>query len=367
MKKIILISLLMVFTFSLSFGQKNNISVIRKYGKTTLSIQDSKKKLKLKVKGKVTFTDDDRGIKSLSPDGSISYKKGKKKLKIFSEQKGSLLYVINGAKKAVPDAKDETLIAEAVQTMINMGVNGKERAQRIYKETGFDGVLKEVDRFDSDYVKSIYLGALGAQHSLSDKEMITFLNKAETRLSSDYYKAELLKGIRENYLRNEATTEAYLNAIKSIKSDYYQVETLKKLWKTSPTEKQAEQVLEIVKNVDSDYYQAEIITALLKSKSIEEKSYSQILAAIQEVNSSYYQAEILKNLITNQVKDEQEWSRIIAYTQKIDSDYYKAEVLKKIAKNMPTSDTLKKEFEEAAKTIHSDLYYGSVIRKVHDR
>src|SRR5699024_8345426 len=126
------------------------------------------------------------------------------------------------------------LIAECVQMMIDMGVNGKERAQRIYEETGFEGVLKEVDRFDSDYVKSIYLSALGAHHSLSDKEMIAFLNQAETRLSSDYYKAELLNGIRENYLRNKATTEAYLNAIKSIKSDYYQAETLKKLWETSP-------------------------------------------------------------------------------------------------------------------------------------
>lgn len=362
MKKIIFTSLLMVFAFSLSFGQKNNVSITNNNGKTSISIKDSKQKLDLKVKGDVTFTDDERGIKSLSSDGNIYYRKGENKLKILPKKEGSLLYLIDGTKKTAPDSSDEALIAECVQMMIDMGVNGKERAQRIYKEIGFDGVLKEVDRFDSDYVKSIYLGALGAHHSLSDKEMIAFLNEAEARLASDYYKAELLNGVRENYLRNKSTVEVYINIVKNIKSDYYKYEMLKKLGKYSSAEKQAEQVLEIVKSMNSDYYQAEIITVLLKSKSIDKKSYSQILGAIQDVNSSYYQAEILKKLITNQVKDEKEWSQIIAYTQKIDSDYYRAAVLKKMATNMPASDALKKEFEEAAKTLGSDYYYGNVMR-----
>src|SRR5699024_5729247 len=263
MKKIIFTSLLMVFVFSLSYGQKNNVSIVEKNGKTTISIQDSKKKLDLKVKGKVTFTDDEKGIKTLSPDGSISYKKGKNKLKISQEKEGSLLYVINGSKKMVLDVKDEALIAECVQTMIDLGINGKERAQRIYKETGVSGVFKEVDRFDSEYVKSIYLRGLGADHSLSDQEMIDFLKKADTRLSSDYYKAELLNGIQENYLKKEATADVYLKNVKSIKSDYYLAGTLKKLLKTSLAENQVEEVLATVGAMKSDYYKAEIIKSLL--------------------------------------------------------------------------------------------------------
>lgn len=362
MKKIILTSLLIVFTFSISFAQKNNISISKNNGKTSISIQDSKNKLSLKVKGEVVFTHDEKGIKSLSSDGSISYKKGRNKLKISPENKGALLYVINGTKKTVLNSKDKSLIAQCVQALIDAGINGKERAHKIYDRAGFEGVLREVDRFDSDYVKSIYLNALGANHSLTDAEMIAFLKKAETRLSSDYYKVEVLNGIRENYLRSGVATEAYINNAKSIKSDYYQAKVLKKLWKALPTEKQAEQILEIVKNVDSDYYQAEIITDLLKNVSIGEKMYSQVLDVIQEVNSSYYQAEILKKLITDQVKDEKEWSRLIAYTKNIDSDYYKAGILKRIAEAMPASETLQKEFEETAKTLGSDYYYGKVMR-----
>lgn len=363
MKNILAIIVLTVFVFATSFAQKNNVSISENNGKTSISIKDSKQKLDLQVKGDITFTDDDRGIKSLSPDGSISYKKGRNKLKISSEQKGSFVYVINGVKKAVPNAKDESLIAEAVQTMINIGVNGKERAQRIYKEAGFDGVLKEVDRFDSDYVKSIYLSTLGTQHSLSDKERITFLNKAETRLSSDYYKAELLIKMQRDYLKNEAVSSAYLNAVKEIKSDYYKTEVIKKsLSRSSISDVQYEQFMDVVSQMESDYYQSEILLSLLKNTSLTETRYSQTISAIQNMKSSYYQATVLQSLINKNVKGEKEWRQLITYTKKIDSDYYKSEVLKKIAATMPDSETLKKEFIEVAETISSDYYYRTVVR-----
>src|SRR5699024_12317789 len=104
MKNILAIIVLTVFVFATSFAQKNNISISENNGKTSISIKDSKQKLDLKVKGDVIFTEDEKGIKSLSSNGSLSYKKGKSKLKISQEKNGSLLYVINGTTKSVPDA-----------------------------------------------------------------------------------------------------------------------------------------------------------------------------------------------------------------------------------------------------------------------
>lgn len=131
MKNILAIIVLTVFVFATSFAQKNNnISISENNGKTSISIKDSKQKLDLQVKGNVTFTDDEKGIQSLSRDGLVSYKKDGNTLKITRESDGSLLFVINGTKKSVPEAKDETLIAECVQIMINTGINGKERAQK---------------------------------------------------------------------------------------------------------------------------------------------------------------------------------------------------------------------------------------------
>jgi len=382
MKNIILTLLLVAFVFSCSFAQNQNISKSNNNGVVTISIKDRKQKLDLKTKGEVVFTEDERGIKSLSPNGSISYKKASNKLIISPEKDGSLLYVINGTKKSTPNTKDEVLIAECVQWMINMGINAEVRVEKVYNTAGYEGVLREVERFENENVKSTYLAALGSKQSLSEDEMIAFLKNADSQLPSDYYKSELLNSIQGNYLKSEVTADAYFKTVENLISDYYQADTLERLLKQSLTEKQSEQVLAIVNSMESDYYkteimknllsqsnisdsqfeqyinittsmksdyyQSEILTSLLKNSSLDEKRYSRILVGIQHIKSSYYQAVVLQNLINSKEEDIEEWSQLIAYTTKIDSDYYKSEVLKRIASSMPTSNSLKKEFMEAA-------------------
>lgn len=400
MKKIICTILLIAFAFTTSFAQRSNISITNNNGVINVSIQDSKQKLNLKTKGEVRFTEDDKGIKSLSPDGNISYKKARNKLKISPEKDGSLLYVINGTKKSIPNAKDETLIEECVQLMINMGINAEERVEKIYSTTGFEGVLKEVERLQTEYVKSIYLTILGSKNSLSEGERIAFLNTVDSQLPSSYYKTELLNSTQVDYLNQEVTADAYLKTVRNVKSDYYQTAMLERILQQSLTEKQSEQVLAIINSMESDYYkteiikkllnqssisdnqfeqyvnmttyvksdyyQSEILTSLLKNTSFDEKRYSIIIAGIQNIKSSYYQTAVLQSLINDKEKDEKEWNQLIAYTAKIESDYYKAEVLKKIATTMPETEALQMEFMKAAKTIDSHYYYESVIRATRD-
>lgn len=331
MKNIILSLFLIAFATTISFGQKNNISVSENNGKTNISIQDSRQKLDIQVKGDVTFTEDEKGIQRLSRNGSISYKKNGDKLKITRESNGSLLYTINGSKKSVPDANDEKIIAECVQTMINAGINGKERAQKIYSQSGLSGVLKELNRFESDYTKYTYLTALSSKGLLKNDDAISLLSQINSLLESDYYKAELLMKMQQDYLKNAAVETAYLNAVKEIKSDYYKTEVIKKsLNGNSVSDVQFERFMNVVSQIESDYYQSEIILAVLNKSDTNEKRYSQTLAAIQNMKSSYYQAEVLGKLIDKGVKDEAEWNQLIQYTNKIESSYYRAEILSKI-------------------------------------
>lgn len=336
MKNIILSLLLIAFATTISLGQKNNISISNNNGKTSISIQDSKQKLDIKVKGDVTFTENEKGIKSLSPDGNISYKKAGNQLKITREPDGSLLYVINGSKKSVPDENDEKIIAECVQIMIDAGINGKERVQKIYNQSGFTGVLNELNRFESDYVKYTYLNALSSKGLLNNDDVISLLSQIDLYIESDYYKAELLMKMEKDYLKNEAAETAYLNAVKGMQSDYYKTEVIKKFLNGNPvSDVPFEKFMYVVSQMESDYYQAEIILAVLKKAASNEKRYSQTLAAIQNMKSSYYQAEVLGKLIDKGVEDEAEWNQLIEYANKIESSYYRAEILSKIISARP--------------------------------
>ena len=396
MKKIIITTLLFVFTSNISIAQKSSASVSRNNNNYVLQIKDDAKNIKLQVIGEVTFTDDEKAFEKLSSGAKISYKKKSNKLEVAPGNNGSPVYTINGTKKTNLDTGDKIIIAECVQLMIDQGVGAKERAAKLYRQGGFDLVLKEAERMKPDYVRSVYLDFLGANNSLTVDEMLIFLNKVSTLQLSDYYQSELLKGIQGNYLKNEITANAYLENVKNIKSDYYQSTTIKKLLTSSLTENQYDQVLSIVSSMKSDYYEAEILKKLLKENSISDKRfaqlmnaaaniksdyykseiissllsnkstnddrYSQTIAAMQNMESSYYKASILKKLISADIKDVKEWSKILGYTAKMNGDYEKSQVLIAIASKMPADITLKNEFTTALKTISSDYYYGKVVK-----
>lgn len=396
MKKIIITSLLIAFTFSISIAQKKSVSVTRDNNESVLQIKDDAQNVQLQVKGQVSFTDDEKAVEKLAQGSKISYRKNNDELEVTPGDNGSPVYTINGIIKTNLETADKNFIAQCVQLMIDNGVGAKERAAKLYSQGGFPLVLKEVDRISTDYARYIYLNYLGANHSLTDNEMLSFLNKIDTLLSSDYYRAELLNGIQENYLRKEVTANAYLENVKNIKSDYYQFTTLKKLLNSSLAEKQFEKVLSIVgsmksdyyetevlkmllkgnaisdqifsqlmnatANIKSDYYKSEIISSLLSNESLNKDRYSQTIDAMLNMKSNYYKVSILKKLINADIKDEKEWSKLLGYTAKINSDYEKSEVLIKIASKMPADKTLKSQFTEVAKSIGSDYYYGRVVR-----
>lgn len=398
MKKITITSLLIAFTFSMCIAQKKSVSVTRNNNEYVLQIKDDAQNIQLKVKGEVSFTDDEKSVERLEPGAKISFKKNNDNLEVASGDNGLPIYTFNGIIKTNLESADKTLIAQCVQLMIDSGVGAKERVARLYSKGGFPLVLKEVDRLNTDYAKYIYLNYLGGNHSLSDNEMLSFLNKIDTLLTSDYYRAELLNGIQENYLKKEVTANAYLQNVKDIKSDYYQYTTLNKLLNSPLAENQLDRVLAIVASMKSDYYESEILKMLLKGNAISDKRFSQFMNATANIKSDYYKSEIISSLLSNEstkdrysktidamqniesnfykasilkklinadVKDEKEWSKLISYTAKINSDYEKSEVLIKITSKMPTSETLKNQFAEVAKSIGSEFYYGRVARAMN--
>ncbi|MFT4154453.1 hypothetical protein [Parafilimonas sp.] len=398
MKKIILSLLLCCASVALVQAQNNEVSYSKQNNVFNLKVKNSAERLTLTIKGDVRLGDDDKSITSISGDGSIFYHKKDQSLEVEEDGKGNLLYTINGNKKADLTAADKALVADCVQLLIDYGIDADNRVKRIFAQKGSAGVLNEVERFESDYVKEIYLSYLLKDQQLSKEEMVTLLHKANQYLSSDYYKAELLDGVMSSFLADEATSDAYLETVNSITSDYYQSETVQKILKTSLNEKQYQQVLAIVSSMKSDYYQAEvlkkllsnndisdtrfeelmkiagnmqsdyykseIIGALLKNRSLNKERYDQTMAVVQNMKSGYYQYTILSNLIDENMKDESAWSSLIQYAGKIDSDYYQAEMLMKIADKMPSSEALRTELADAAKNIKSDYYYGMVMRSL---
>ena len=397
MKKIFLSVAMCCASVTLLCAQKNEVSYSSTNNTFQVKVKNESEKMSLTVEGDVQLGDDDKSIREISPNGLIEYRINNQSLDINTAADGTLTYTINGVKKPNSGAEDKALIEQCVKEMIDYGIDAGNRAERIFAQSGSAGVLNEVSRFKSDYVKEMYLSWLLKNQKLSKEEMIALLNKTDQYLGSDYYKSELLNKVMASLLDDQATSDAYLKTVANMKSDYYQYTTITSLVKASLNQKQFDEVLSIVgnmrpdyyqsevlksllnnhtisedkfsrvmkiaANMKSDYYKSEIISSLLKNKDISSNRYSQTIAAMQGIKSDYYKSEIFKKLIDQNVKSEAEWSKLIQYAANIPSDYYKSEALIKIAGKMPQSESLKKQLNVAAKKIKSDYYYGQVIRE----
>ncbi len=327
MKKIILSLLLCCASLMFTQAQNNEVSYSKLNNVFNLKVKNSAEKLTLIIKGDVRLGNDDKSITSISDEGSIYYRKKDRSLEVEDDGKGNLIYTINGNKVSTLPAEDKALVEDCVQFLIDYGVDADNRVQRIFAQKGTSGVLNEVERFKSDYVKEMYLSYLLKNQKLSKDEMVTLLNKTNQYLSSDYYKAELLNGVMTSFLADEATSNAYLQTVNSISSDYYQSETVKKLLNTSLNEKQYQQVMVIVSNMKSDYYQAEVVKKLLSNNDVSDARFAELMKIAGGMKSDYYKAEIISALLKNKSLNKDRYAQTIAAAQSIKSDYYQYNIL----------------------------------------
>lgn len=363
MKKLLLSFLMTFIIGSSAMAQKRNISINSSNGVYEYNVLDSKEKLKLKVKGNIEFTKDEKDIASISSGGVVDYQKGKNRVKITAKS-GGLEYVINGKTKNSLDDADKKVVAESVQTLIQVGVNGEQRALQIYQEQGYDAVIKEIKRLKSDYVQHIYFGGLLSYEKHSDKDLLQILDGAQKALASDYYMTEVIQKSASIYLNNPSVQEAFVNKVKNLKSDFYQAEVFKYLLKKSSLQGNEKTFVKAVSSIKSDYYQAEVLNYFIRKSDLVQKTFPELLGAVQAIKSDYYQTEVLSKLLRNGALSKKEYLQLIQFTPEIKSDYYQAEVLKKIASQMPEDDELKAAYHQAAEEINSSHYYGEVLKKL---
>lgn len=328
----------------------------------TWESSDDAGKTKLTVKGEVQISDDDKHMAWISKNGSVSYQKKSDRLEITAGSNGELQYRINKIEKTALDARDEALLASAVQMMIVRGINAEARTKRIYAQKGSSGVLNEIPKLHGDYARQKYLSCL-LTLGISSTEMTKILESSGQYLTSDYYNAELLSDVMKTYLDEASTSRAYLEIVRDMKSDYYQYTTLQKLMKSGLNGEQTAAVVAIIKTMKSDYYQSEVYKDLLKQKAFDATAFNETLESVFAMNSDYYKTEIIKNLIKRDLT-EADWTRLITYANRIESDYYQSELLLNIADKMPKNDELKKNISEAAKSLKSEYYYGKLMRKI---
>lgn len=316
------------------------------------------RKVDVRAHGDIVLTDDDSDIKSLSPGGYLTIQE---RSGLFSgvtfearsvngkvERKWSGL---NG------DAERRKWLADHLLELVRTsGLAADSRVARILKQSGPDGVLQEISRINSDYVKRIYFQRLIDATPLDAATLSRLIAQAGREMHSAYDLASVLIGLTPRLGgKDDSTRLAYLQAVGSINGDYERRRTLSALMKAgnlSPAVVAA--LLDSAKAIRSDYDIASVLTELLRANDITDANREAFAAAVDTIQSDYERRRVLTMLADRGTSTPALLDAIYTSASRMRSDYDLAAVLVACLRRHPLDATLRPAFFGAFGTVTSD-------------
>jgi SOS response regulatory protein OraA/RecX len=382
-----------------------SISSTKRSGTTTLSHSDGWQSFNVEMRGRIEVTDDDKDIKSMSDDGYLEINKtvfGSRRTIVITPQGGGLKRVYYEGRTSLPyEPEGRKWLAEIMPELLRSTLIGAEsRVNRFFRKGGTAGVLEEIGRLESDYVKQHYANLLVGLSGVVAKEYAMIIDKVAASLESDYYLSEFLRKGMDKFLANKDATEAVFRACEKMESDHYKTEIIKEALRAQPVSVDAVKVILAATNkMESDHYKTEVLSALLRqqnltdaivaeminttrsfdsdhyrtvvltkalaTKGLSETSYQRTLESVKDFDSDHYKTEVLNKLLSNKLPTQQVFN-LLSLTESFDSDHYLTIVFQNVLKNQELSDESFKALVERASHVDSDHYASTILRSALD-
>ncbi len=319
-------------------------------------------RLRLKINGKAKFAEDYSDITSISEGGSMEVTEErdgvKRRFEAFSSN-GAITrsYFVQGQRRPFDDegrAWLKRIISEAV---FQGGYDAPERVRRLIDEKGADGVLAEISRLRSDYVRRIYFDELLKDDRLDSATRERAVRQAVREISSDYEKAQLLVKASER----RSNDSAIIEGANSISSSYEKGRVLAALLKNPDLDRNAlAAVIRSAAGMSSDYEKAQLLVKAAEKRPVSDT----IIEGADSISSDYEKGRVLAALLRKGDLDKAALTKIIRSATRISSDYEKAQLLIKAASAASSDETVRNALVEAAKTIDSEYERGRVLNAV---
>jgi bla regulator protein blaR1 len=296
-----------------------------KHDMTIVSVSDDHHNYNVKVDGKITFTDAEDDIASLSSGGSAAFSEKHDGMtrRIEVANRGGKLerrYFVDDKEQPF-DAAAHAWMATLVPTVIReTAIDADGRVKRIRAKGGANAVLDEIARIDSGYARGVYIKALAASGKLSQAEMTRALTLVD-RIDSDYEKRNAL---------------VVLGALQPLDAS------------------QQKLVLAQASKIDSDYERAELLVGMLPHLAKEEDVRAAWLKAALGIKSDYEHRRALTAMLAAGVDDENTLRTVVDAAESIGSDYERRELLVSAVQRTHDAETLAPAYAIAAGKIGSD-------------
>jgi hypothetical protein len=322
----------------------------------------------IESRGKIELTDDDKDIKSMSPDGFLEITKtvfgSKRKIRI-SPQGNSLKKEYYEGRTSLPFEPDgkkwlTEILPELVRTTI---IGAESRVNRFYRKGGVNAVLNEIELLESDYVTAHYANALVAL-SVSSKDYPLIISRVASTLDSDHYLTEFLQQNLNKFLATKESSDAVFAATTKMGSDHYKTEVIKEALRVQSASPEAiRSILQASGQMDSDHYKTEVLGSLLNQNNLTDAIMGEIMNASKAIESDHYKSVVLSRALAKTGLSTISYQRALESTKEIESDHYKTEVITRLLTNQLPIGQLQ-NLVEISSSIESDHYTTEVLKEV---
>jgi hypothetical protein len=324
--------------------------------------------LEMTVRGEVEFNDDYTEVKRITDGGSLEIREtrgsARRRLEIEAGPGGglSVSYFVNGQSRPY-DADAKAWFAKVLdEAVTESGLNAGPRAQKILKERGAGGLLDEISRLKSDHVKNLYFQELFKSGGLDARSSTRAIEIAARQMSSDHYKAQVLAGLQEQAMRDDATRAAFLEAAGTIRSDHYRAQTLLAGLKSDKLSKEALVLaLRGAGGISSDHYKTQVLLKVAESDFEDAAIRSAYVEGAATIGSDHYRAQALSAVLKRGDISKEAMRSVLKAAGGISSDHYKTQVLRDVAGSSLNDDAARSAFVETAATIGSDHYRAQAL------
>ncbi len=366
-----LLTILLVISGLSVFGQSLSVETRNGSQKTTYSRRGSISNFSVETRGKMDITDDDKDIKSMSPDGYLEITKtvfGSKRTIVVSPQANGLKKEYYEGRTLIPfEPEGRKWLGEILPEIVrSTTIAAESRVNRFYKNAGVKGVLDEIRIIESDYVKVHYANLLVSLNP-PIQNMAGIIAEVTATMDSDHYITEFLTKNMKKFIPSKEATEAVFAATREMDSDHYKTEVIKEALSSAPASLESVRIaLQATSNMSSDHYKTEVLTSLLRQTNLTDDIMSEMINTTKTMGSDHYRTVVLTKVLSKQGLSSASFQRALESVKEMDSDHYKTEVMTHLLDNNlgPDVQTI---LIAATASIESDHYITVVGKKILEK
>jgi len=322
--------------------------------------------LTLKIDGKIEFTDDDRDVKVLSPNGHFRLEEGhwfsSRAYDVKADSDGNLTKTcsVGWTTKPLDDEARAWLGRLLPQVIRDTGIGAGPRVARILRQGGPQAVITEIGLIHGDGSRRLYLELLFSQTTLNTAQLKDAA-KLIREISSDGDKAHVIMAVDEKYFTGELRPYIF-EATESISSDGDKRRVLSDfVSKDGGSGDTLVSVAKAAKHISSDGDKAEVLIEVAESYRATDELRAAYFQAVNSISSDGDHARVLAKLLARHGDDGDTLSRLLRSAEKISSDGDKARVLEEAVPQYREEEPVRKAFFDAANSISSDGDHQQVL------